>query len=47
MDSDYVWAILGLCCLLIMFAMMAAGIRNVRDEGDLAGSDEPTSGDPR
>lgn len=30
MDSDYVWAVLGLCCLLIMFAMMAAGIRNVR-----------------
>ena len=37
MDSDYVWAILGLCCLLIMFAMMAAGIRNVRiNEGDRA-----------
>lgn len=32
MDSQYVWALLGLLCLLLMFAMMAAGIRAVKDE---------------
>ena len=28
------WAILGLLCLLAMFAMMIAGVRAVRDEPD-------------
>lgn len=31
-NSQNVWALLGLLCLLMMFAMMAAGIRAVRDE---------------
>lgn len=44
MNSDYVWAILGACCLLIMFAMMVAGIRNVRNDDDLL-SDEQAGGD--
>jgi hypothetical protein len=32
MQSQYVWALLGLLCLFIMFAMMAAGMRAVKDE---------------
>lgn len=32
MDAQYVWALLGLLCLVVMFAMVVAGVRNVRDE---------------
>lgn len=32
MTSQHVWALLGLLCLLIMFAMMAAGARATADE---------------
>jgi len=32
-ESQYVWALLGLLCLLILFAMMAAGMRAVKDDG--------------
>lgn len=32
MQSQYVWALLGLLCLLLMFAMMWAGMRAVKNE---------------
>ena len=45
-NSDYVWAFLGVLCLLIMFTMMILGVRNVRaEEGTLQNTSKKDEAD--
>lgn len=39
-SAEYVWALLGLLCLVLLFAMMAAGARAVKADALEAGAPE-------
>lgn len=32
MEAEHVWALIGVLCIITLFAMMLLGIRNVKDE---------------
>ena len=32
MNAEHVWAVIGVLCLVTLFAMLILGIRNVRNE---------------
>ena len=33
MNAEYVWALIGVLCIITLFVMMLLGIRNAKDDG--------------